>query len=425
MGVRKYSQCRFQPCAAKPLDTMTQRPHTYTGQRALALAATLTLLALPASVSAQNNVALYGTIDSGFVHANHTATGNGPQSRSMITSNILSGSRWGLRGTEPLGQGLSALFQIESGFNAVDGTQGNGGRVFGRKAIVGLKSAEWGEVTIGRQYDPVVNLVQGVTADGYFGGFFATPGDVDNYDNGARIDNSIRYATPNFGGLQFEGMYATGNVAGKEGAGRAYGFAGAYSNGPIALGAGFFFADGGSNRVNDITSADFGDRGWTSSAGSLFNSPINSGFRTASKVSIARLGGKYAVGPAILGLSFSHAQYASDGLSDFTGTGKFDTVNAFATYALTPAINTGIGYSYTRMRGDRNIGAHYNQFNAGVTYALSKRTSTYVIGGYQQAVGKTLSHGQAVEASASVGSYGLDAGARTQLLVGMGLKHSF
>ncbi|VVD67725.1 porin [Pandoraea terrigena] len=403
---------------------MNQRPHSFTGPRALALAATLTLLALPAGANAHSDVTLYGTIDSGFVHANHTATFNGPQSRSMITSNIISGSRWGLRGTESLGQGLSALFQIESGFNAVNGEMGNGGRAFGRKAIVGLKGTEWGEVTIGRQYDPVVNLVQGMTADGYFGGFFATPGDVDNYDNGARINNAIRYATPNVGGLQFEGMYASGNVAGETGAGRSYGLAGAYSNGPFALGAGFFFADGGNKRAGP-THSDYGYREWTSSAGSLFNSPINSGFRTASKVRIARVGGKYAVGPAILGLSYSNAQYASDGLSEFTGTATFDTVNAFATYALTPAINTGVGYSYTRMRGARNLGAHYNQFNAGVTYALSKRTSTYVIGGYQQAIGKTLHRGETVEATASVGSYGFNAGARTQLLVGMGLKHSF
>lgn len=410
---------------AKALDIMTQRPHSNTGLRALALAASLTLLALPASVSAQSNVTLYGTIDSGFVHANHTASANGPASFSGITSNIIGGSRWGLRGTESLGRGLSALFQIESGFNAVNGSMGNGGLAFGRKAIVGLTSTQWGEVTIGRQYDPVVNLVQGLTADGYFGGFFATPGDVDNYDNGARINNSIRYATPNFGGLQFEGMYATGNVAGKEGAGQSYGLAGAYSNGPIALAAGYFFADGGSRNQKLSDGTELPYREWTSSAGSLFNSPINAGFRTASKVRIARVGGKYAIGPAILGVSYSNAQYASDGLSLFNGTAKFDTINAFATYALTPAINTGIGYSYTRMRADGAVGAHYNQFNAGITYALSKRTSTYVIGGYQQAVGKTLDQGGTVEASASVGSYGIDAGARTQLLLGMGLKHSF
>ncbi|SUA90678.1 Outer membrane porin protein BP0840 precursor [Pandoraea pulmonicola] len=409
----------------KALDTMTQRSHLNNGLRALALAATLTLLAVPASVQAQSNVTLYGTIDSGFVHANHVATNSGPDSLSAITSNIISGSRWGLRGTESLGNGLSALFQIESGFNAVNGHLGNGGLAFGRKAIIGLRGNEWGEVTIGRQYDPVVNLVQGLTADGYFGGFFATPGDVDNYDNGARINNAIRYATPNFGGLQFEGMYASGNVAGKMGAGRSYGLAAAYSNGPVALAAGYFFADGGNTRVT-TSAPDFDSREWSGSAGSLFNSPINNGFRTASHVRIARAGAKYAIGPAILGVSFSNAQYASDALSLFTGTAKFDTVNAFATYALTPAINTGIGYSYTRMRAAGDVGAHYNQFNAGITYALSKRTSTYVVGGYQQAAGKTLrTDGSVANATASVGSYGIDAGANTQLLVGMGLKHSF
>ncbi|MBN4667653.1 porin [Pandoraea nosoerga] len=404
---------------------MTQRPHLNTGLRALALAATLTSVALPASVQAQSNVTLYGTVDSGFVHANHVMTGSGPESLSAITSNIISGSRWGLRGTESLGRGLSALFQIESGFSAVNGHLGNGGLAFGRKAIIGLRGDDWGEVTIGRQYDPVVNLVQGLTADGYFGGFFATPGDVDNYDNGARINNAIRYATPNFGGLQFEGMYATGNVAGKAGAGRSYGLAAAYSNGPVALAAGYFFADGGSKRVSQFT-PEFGMREWSGSAGSLFNSPINSGFRTASHVRIARAGAKYAIGPAILGVSFSNAQYASDALSMFNGTARFDTVNAFAMYALTPAVNTGIGYSYTRMRAAGDLAAHYNQFNAGITYALSKRTSTYVIGGYQHAAGRTLrANGSVGSATASVGAYGIDAGANTQLLVGMGLKHSF
>ncbi|WP_287496268.1 porin [Pandoraea sp. CB10b_02] len=404
---------------------MTQRPHLNTGLRALALAATLTSVALPASVQAQSNVTLYGTVDSGFVHANHVMTGSGPESLSAITSNIISGSRWGLRGTESLGRGLSALFQIESGFSAVNGHLGNGGLAFGRKAIIGLRGDDWGEVTIGRQYDPVVNLVQGLTADGYFGGFFATPGDVDNYDNGARINNAIRYATPNFGGLQFEGMYATGNVAGKAGAGRSYGLAAAYSNGPVALAAGYFFADGGSKRVSQFT-PEFGMREWSGSAGSLFNSPINSGFRTASHVRIARAGAKYAIGPAILGVSFSNAQYASDALSMFNGTARFDTVNAFAMYALTPAVNTGIGYSYTRMRAAGDLAAHYNQFNAGITYALSKRTSTYVIGGYQHAAGRTLrANGSVGSAIASVGAYGIDAGANTQLLVGMGLKHSF
>ncbi|MGC7482965.1 porin [Pandoraea pneumonica] len=406
---------------------MTQHLPMFTGPRALALAATLALFTLPTGVHAQNNVTLYGTLDSGFVHANNVAQGNGSVALSQITSNILSGSRWGLRGTESLGNGLTALFQIESGFNAVTGQLGNGGLAFGRKAIVGLKGDRWGEITIGRQYDPVVNLVQGLTADGYFGGFFATPGDVDNYDNGARINNSIRYATPNYGGLQFEGMYAMGNVAGKAGSGRSYGIAGAYSNGPLALGAGFFFADGGSKVDQVAGSQDEGLRQWSSSAGSLFNSSINVGLRTASKVRIARVGGKYAVGPAVLGMSYSHAQYASDGLSAFSGTAKFDTVNAFASYALTPALSTGVGYSYTRLRGPRQTAAHYNQFNAGVTYALSKRTATYVIGGYQKAAGKTLdaSGTQAVDATASVGSYGLNAGSRSQLLIGMGLKHSF
>ena len=48
-------------------------------------------------------------------------------------------------------------------------------------------------MTLGRQYDPVVDLVQGLTQDNYFGGVFATPGDLDNYDNSLRVSNSVKY----------------------------------------------------------------------------------------------------------------------------------------------------------------------------------------------------------------------------------------
>ncbi|MBZ4242149.1 porin, partial [Mycobacterium tuberculosis] len=74
-------------------------------------------------------------------------------------------------------------FRLENGFNVANGALGQGGRMFGRSAWVGLSGANWGAVTLGRQYDPVVDLVQGLTQDNYFGGVFATPGDLDNYDN--------------------------------------------------------------------------------------------------------------------------------------------------------------------------------------------------------------------------------------------------
>ncbi|MFP3520644.1 porin, partial [Pseudomonas sp. SIMBA_077] len=64
----------------------------------------------------------------------------------------------------------------------------------------------YGTLTLGRQYDPLVDLVQPLTGDNFFGSTFTTPGDVDNNDNSSRTNNAIKYVSPVWGGFQFEGM---------------------------------------------------------------------------------------------------------------------------------------------------------------------------------------------------------------------------
>ncbi len=74
-----------------------------------------------------------------------------------MSSGNLQGSRWGLRGTEDLGGGLKAIFVLENGFNVFNGTLGQGGDELGRQAYVGLPTTQFGTVTLGRQYDSVVD----------------------------------------------------------------------------------------------------------------------------------------------------------------------------------------------------------------------------------------------------------------------------
>ncbi|MBU9641689.1 porin [Burkholderia gladioli] len=388
----------------------------------------ISLLALPAIASlatgvahAQSTVTLYGIVDAGIAYVHNAQGANGANQSTLVKFNSgnMSGSRWGLRGTEDLGGGLAAIFQLENGFNVGTGALGQGGREFGRKSIVGLSSKTWGTVTLGRQYDPIVDLVQGLTEDGPFGGTFATPGDLDNYDNSLRVSNSVKYTSPLIAGLQFEALYALGGVAGQTGNGQTYSFGASYANGPLSLGAGFFSANGGNTVATGATS-----RTWTSTSDTLFNTVVNSGFASAKSIQIVRAGAQYVLGAATFGLAYSNTQYAGDSLSTFRSTAKFNSGSGFFNYRFTPALNTGVGYSYTSLTGPAS--AHYNQVNIGAVYSLSKRTDLYALAGYQKASGKTLGSGGAlVDAKASVGSYGVNSGTDTQELAVVGIRHKF
>jgi Outer membrane protein (porin) len=120
-------------------------------------------MSLATASYAQSSVTLYGIVDVGVEHINNTTTGGG-QTREV--SGNLSGSRWGLRGVEDLGGGLSAIFVLENGFSVNDGTTGQStkgiganatttSRLWGRQSFVGL--ADNGQqITFGRQNFPAV-----------------------------------------------------------------------------------------------------------------------------------------------------------------------------------------------------------------------------------------------------------------------------
>ncbi|VWB43050.1 porin [Burkholderia lata] len=382
-------------------------------------ALSLSLLGVAGVAHAQSNVALYGVIDTSitYVHGN-SGTGN---NLWQMGSGNLSGSRWGMKGSEDLGGGLKTVFQLESGFNSGTGRLGQGGRMFGRQAFVGLQSSQYGTVTLGRQYDPIVDLVQGVTGDNYFGGIFATPGDVDNNDNSLRVSNTVKYTSPVLSGLQVEAMYGFGGVAGSTGSGLTYAIAAAYNNGPLGIAGGYFYT----NNVNGAARAT----GWSGSSDSIFDGPINSGYLSAKSIGIAQVAGQYAIGPVTLGVGYSNAQYRRDGdsLAGFANTQKYNTGRAFVTYQASAPLLLGVGYAYTKASG--NVDAKYHQVSLGADYSLSKRTDLYLIGAYQHASGQQQvvnASGQLVtqDAQASIGSYGY-AGTKSQEIVALGMRHKF
>jgi predicted porin len=312
---------------------------------------------------------------------------------------------------------LAAIFQLENGFDPSNGRLGQGNREFGRQAFVGLTSQTFGTVTLGRQYDPVVDLVQAITADNYFGSTFATPGDVDNYDNSSRTSNAIKYLSPTYAGFQFEAMYALGGVAGSTGSGQTWSLAAAYNNGPLGLAAGYFRADNTNTLTGGVRTT------WTGTSDGTFDGPINGGYISAKSIGIARLAAQYTVGPFTMGASYSNAQYKSDGFSTFGSTEKYNVGQGFFNYQATPALLLGLGYSYTKASGDTS--ATYHQASLGADYSLSKRTDVYLVGAYQHASGQTRNaDGTVSNAQASIGSYGYN-GTSSQELVALGLRHKF
>ncbi|TDV34468.1 putative porin [Paraburkholderia caballeronis] len=386
-------------------------------KRSVLTSFSLAALGAAGSVHAQTSVTLYGTIDTSITYVHHAAGSDNLWALGNSSFGNLSGSRWGIKGAEDLGGGLKAIFQLENGFNPSTGASGQSGRMFGRQAFVGLAADQYGTLTLGRQYDPLIDLVQGITADNYFGSAFATAGDVDNYDNSFRVNNAVKYTTPVWNGLQIAAMYSFGGIAGSTGSQQSYSAAVAYTNGPLALAGGYFFA------ANSQAVAGVRTDGWTSTSDGTFDGPINAGYASAHSLSIARAAAQYALGPFTFGLGYSNAQYAPDGSSRFFSTQKYNTGQGFLNYQASPAMLLGVGYSYTHANGDTT--ATYHQVSIGADYNLSKRTDLYLTAAWQHASGETGDGaGGSTPAQASIGSYGY-AGTGSQTMVNLGLRHKF
>ena len=372
----------------------------------------LALLGAAGAVHAQSSVTLYGVLDDSIQYINNNDVNGSNKGSVALAAGNLQGDRWGLKGTEDLGGGLKAIFQLENGFNPNNGKLGQGSRLFGRQAFVGLQSDQAGTVTIGRQYDPVVDLVQAVTADNYWGSTFTTPSDVDNNDNSSRTNNAIKYTSNTYAGFQFEAMYAFGGVAGSTGQGQTWSGAATYANGPFSVAAGYIRMD----NTGESTAAR-ATAGWSATSDGTFNS-INLPYQTARSIGIASIGAQYVIGPITTGLRYSNAQYKPDAYSaaGFTATERYNVGAGFVNYQLTPAALLGLGYTFTHGSGNGES-ASYNQISLGGDYNLSKRTDVYLVGAYQRASG--------TGAVASVADYDDESASNSQAIVSLGIRHKF
>ncbi|WP_296942958.1 porin [uncultured Massilia sp.] len=208
---------------------------------AAAVLAALAALANPAR--AQSSVSISGMLDVGLVHESGGVAG----AATKVTSGVEKGSRLLFRGSEDLGGGTSAIFLLESGFQADSGTLGQGGLLFGRQAYVGLASRNRGTLLLGRQYTP--NYVTMATVGDPFAAGLAGVFSSVFANSGGRMNNTVKYLTPRVRGWGAEFAYGAGEVAGSTRTGSSAGAALGYSAGRLNARLGYHY------RNNDTATA--------------------------------------------------------------------------------------------------------------------------------------------------------------------------
>lgn len=392
---------------------------------------------------AQGTVTLYGLLDAGVNYLSNAQTGRhdgkleGGSKYSLEDGSTggQNGSRWGLLGTEELGGGWRAVFRLEGGFTINNGALGQGGAEMGRQAYVGLASP-YGTVTAGRQYDFIATRVGTLAASTQWAGYISGhASDVDNFLHTRRINNAVKYTSPDYRGLSLGAMYSFGGVAGSVGHQQIWSAGLGYANGPFTFGAAYLNARNpnlsfyGSNPSAGTSVASM-NTGSVGSATSPESNPAYAGYASASTLQIAAAGGAWRLGPVTLGATYSNVQFrglgdtATSGPNPFgySGTATFNVGELNIRWQLSPAFLLGTAYSYVHNGGaDGRDSAIYRQGSLGADYLLSKRTDVYSIVVYQHASG-TDSLNQSAVASIS----GQTASANNhQLAVRFGLRHRF
>lgn len=307
-------------------------------KKILAVAAALAAV----SAHAQASVSIYGVADIGVEYLTNAATVGGKDENLLrLSSGNLSGSRLGFRGTEDLGGGLKAVFQLESGFDLDTGTLAQNGRLFGRHAFVGLQGGVGG-VTLGRQQNSIYDLI--IRYDPFA---FATRYSAATHDAifTGRADNAIKY-TGSFGPVTATAFYSfgrnlDGEVAGNSRVSRNIGGGIAYEAGPLGVGVAIDQYHG-----NTVATAD----------------------DTARRIAV---GASYVFGPV---KGFAGYRNLKDELAA-GGELKSNLYWVGASYQLNPSLLLSGAYYHTARKDSEQ---DPSSIVLSASYAFSRRTDVYL-----------------------------------------------
>ena len=336
---------------------------------------------------AQTNVTVYGLIDQSYTYSSSNAFGNGTNKFSGLKDGGLSGTRFGFKGEEALGNGLKAIFTLEYGKDGDNNSDVS--NFFTRQSFVGLTN-NYGTLTLGRQYNAasdvysqnssnsVVNAMPVNSFQGQLGSQIRSGG------GSARQDNVIKYVSPTFSGFTVRGNYSFGEDGTKTpkdpttgvGDDGRYSIAGSYANGPFGVDLAYAGTSKTHTSYTGIVNQSTGAVGTASTFSSTAFDNINEWY----------IGGRYDFKVVKVYASYQDMDNKTDVTNANTGS-KMWQVGLSA-----PVGANGVAqFEYAEIRFDadnyKNVGTAANPtvradgknkgFGIGYQHNLSKRTTLY------------------------------------------------
>ncbi|QXZ09839.1 porin [Comamonas sp. Y33R10-2] len=364
---------------------------------------------------AQSSVQLYGIVDAAVRHT--TNEGANKSGLTKMVGGGMSESRWGINVKEDLGGGLSAIANLENRF-ATDSGNSSAAQPYFAQSWVGLRSSSFGQITMGRQYNMLFDLVTSTYASFPYSPYMDAYKPEIGMAMGARSNNMLKYTAefgPVRGSLQYS--FDEGDTFAKRGAftpGLSTGLKTAggylrYSQSGISAGVGYLSTTlpggtkvdawtlGGSYRMGDLylmtgyaqnkrkdnsgapalyqgTDIAVLNNFWTGSSNGGFvggSSPLNA----ANKREMIKVGFGYQVTPQFnAGLHYYHAKQSGSNGGNFNG--KADFIVAVADYAFSKRTDAYFAVDHTKTKGGAGVvldGTNGATKRTGITVGLRHR----------------------------------------------------
>jgi predicted porin len=418
------------------------------------------------SAHAQSNVTIYGTLDAAVADISHyagtlgvsnfkttttgstttysakTSTTNPPDSGTVFVSSLLATSNFGFKGVEDLGDGLSAIFDLQGKIVPGDGTGANStpsggaasaGGLFDRNAYVGLSGA-FGTLRAGRYYTTAYTyslFADAITlgANSSYNVVAKANGVSQDYWN----NNQLRYDSPSLGGVVVSANWAPGGVAGSSSALTSEGFGLKYTGYGLQLAAAYQQDKSGLNPAPAAGTPNQGKFDWSDLAAAYtFGDATVSALYIKSKVTTLANGTTstfYWPGyvPTYL---YPNGAITATGAVAAAGN-PFRSTNVFGfggSYRFTPAWSLAGQFYDIKWKNDSiapaaQTGQTSRLYTLVLGYAFSKRTSAYL--DFVDAQNKDLVLGTANGSNLQGTLPGANGSALGQRLLGIGLKTTF